>query len=90
MAKGTTTQRGYGAKHQGLRRQWQARIDAGELVTCWRCAEEGHPHPIIPGDEWDLGHDDTDRSHYRGPECQRGNRATSGRRKAAELNSRVW
>ena len=90
MARKTTTERGYGGKHQKLRREWQARIDAGETVTCWRCAEKGEPHTIGPGDEWDLGHDDDNRSVYRGPECVGGNRATATRRAAQELNSRVW
>lgn len=87
---GSTTERGYGGKHQRLRKQWQTRIDAGEKVTCWRCEEAGTPHQIRPGDDWDLGHDDHDRGRYRGPECSRGNRATAGRRADAERNSCVW
>lgn len=88
--KAGTTERGYGAQHQRLRKQWQSRIDAGEIVTCWRCEENGTPHPILPGDAWDLGHDDNDRGRYRGPECVGGNRATSGRQREVELNSREW
>lgn len=88
--KGSTTQRGYGTPHQKLRKRWQARIDSGEEVVCWRCAEQGEPHPILPGDAWDLGHDDTDRGRYRGPECVAGNRATNGRSRDIERNSRVW
>lgn len=77
---GNTTERGYGHRHQKLRRQWRERIDAGEVVICWRCAEAGRPHQIKPGEAFDLGHVDGDRSRYRGPECPAGNRATQGRK----------
>jgi hypothetical protein len=77
-----TAARGYGSKHQRLRAQYQRRMDQGERFNCARCDQ-----PIQPGTPWDLGHDDHDRSIYRGPEhrgrgCpQGGNRATSGRKK---------
>ena len=51
-------------------------MDRGEVVICWRCAENGQPHEVDPGC-WDLGHDDHDRSIYRGPECRGGNRAVA-------------
>lgn len=76
-ARGSREQRGYGTEHRKLRAEWQQRMDGGEAVICWRCAEQGKPHPVDPT-RWDLGHDDEDRSRYRGPECYR-NRATSGR-----------
>jgi hypothetical protein len=88
--KGTTSERGYGAKHRRLRADWQSRIDAGERVVCWRCDEAGEPHLILPGEPFDLGHDDLDRTKWRGPECPSGNRATAGRKLDAELNSQVW
>ena len=72
-ARGTTTQRGYGAEHQRRRAAIQRRIDTGETVTCWRCGAQ------ITGRAWDLGHDDRDRSITRGAECVTCNRATSGR-----------
>ena len=50
----------------------------GERFICWRCAERGKPHEVDPS-AYDLGHDDLDRSVYRGPECVAGNRATTGR-----------
>lgn len=77
-ARGRRQERGLGADHVRLRTEWQRRMDAGEVVTCWRCLELGKPHAVDP-QSWDLGHDDHDRSKYRGPECVSGNRATSGR-----------
>jgi hypothetical protein len=77
-----TTKRGYGAKHQKKRRV-AARAVAQGTVDCWRCGL-----PIQPGQMWDLGHDDDDRTAYKGPEHAKaadcpagGNRATAGRRK---------
>lgn len=65
--------RGYGHRHRERRKKWKARVEAGG-VCCWRCGNQ-----IIPGSEWDLGHDDIDRRVYRGPEHPKCNRATSGR-----------
>lgn len=79
----TPTERGYGPEHQKLRRQLEPLVRAGAAV-CWRCGE-----PIAPGEEWDLGHDDEDRSIYRGPEHLRCNRATTSRR-LARRTSRRW
>lgn len=78
-SKGSTTQRGYGASHQAQRARWTPKVEAGQ-VNCRRCGLRIHP-----GQPWDLGHDDHDRSKYRGPEhrgreCPAGgNRATKGR-----------
>lgn len=69
MPRRTTAQRGYDYAHQQLRRAWEPRVAAGS-VRCARCRR-----PIRPGSDWDLGHDDNDRSKYRGPEHQRCNRA---------------
>lgn len=78
-ARGTRQARGYDKHHDRLRAEYQRRMDAGEQFICWRCAEQGKPHHVDPAD-WHLGHDDLNRSVYRGPECPAGNLATSGRR----------
>ncbi|WP_082921109.1 hypothetical protein [Rhodococcus sp. HS-D2] len=73
QARGTTAQRGYGSAHQHTRKAWRPAVEAGR-VRCARCRR-----PIRPGQAWDLGHDDRDRSRYRGPEHVACNRATAGR-----------
>ena len=79
---GKTAARGYGAKHQAERAKAKRLVDAGG-AHCWRCGGW-----IDPSKPWDLGHDDHDRTVYRGPEhrgreCPAGgNRATAGRRVA--------
>jgi hypothetical protein len=50
-------------------------MDAGERFTCWRPDCE----TVIDPADWCLGHDDHDRSRYRGPECPACNYATAGR-----------
>jgi hypothetical protein len=77
----TTAQRGYPARHNRIREQLKPLVLAGG-VKCARCGL-----PILPGQAWDLGHDDNDRSRYSGPEhrfsrdCPAGgNRATAARR----------
>lgn len=72
-ARGTTTQRGYGAKHQEQRKRIQLAIDMGQGVECWRCGTR------IAGRRWHLGHDDADRSITRGAECVACNLSAAGR-----------
>ena len=72
--------RGYGNHHQQLRKRLTPLVASG-AVRCARCGK-----PIVPGEPWDLGHDDHDRSRYSGPEHARCNRATSSRRR----HSRKW
>ncbi len=72
-ARGTTTERGYGSTHVALRAAYQARMDKGQRYSCWRCGR-----PIDPK-SWHLGHCDSDRGKYHGPECTPCNTATSGR-----------
>jgi hypothetical protein len=64
-ARGTRQARGYDAAHDATRAMWQARIDAGKPITCWRpdCTT------VLTGRAWHLGHDDHDRGITRGPEC---------------------
>ena len=73
-ARGTRQARGYTAAHVAERKRWEPLVATGN-VKCWRCGE------YIPPGAFDLGHDDRDRSKYRGPECVPCNRATSGRRR---------
>lgn len=78
----TTTQRGYGHSHQQVRAKWQPVVDSG-AAECARCHR-----PIKPGDEWDMGHDDHDRSKYTGPEHAPCNRSAGGRNGAAVTNAK--
>lgn len=70
--RGTAAQRGYDANHRRTRAWWQAKIDSGTIVTCWRC------HKRILGRRWHLGHSD-DRTEYRGPECEPCNLSAAGK-----------
>lgn len=76
QARQSTVKRGYGPAHKKLREQVARLVEAG-YASCARCGLPiGHDEP------WDLGHDDADRTRYSGPEHQRCNRGTSGRRAA--------
>lgn len=81
-----TTERGYGARHTRLRKRYEPTVRAGQ-ATCWRCGQ-----PIKAEEPWDLGHDDDDRTQYRGPEHVACNRGAPGRRRASGGidNSRRW
>jgi hypothetical protein len=83
MRLGSTTLRGYGAEHQKARRLVAPTVAAG-LAVCARCKS-----PISPGEPWDLGHDDFDRSRYSGPEHRKCNRATA-RHRVERGVSREW
>lgn len=67
--RGSSAQRGYGSAHQQERAQWWQRLADGEQVTCPRCGR-----PILPGQCWDLGHNDK-RDAWTGPEHAHCNRA---------------
>lgn len=74
-ARGNANQRGYGSAHQQLRKEWALKVRTGSVI-CARCGDT-----IQPGERWDLGHDDNDRSKYNGPEhADRCNRAAAGRK----------
>lgn len=82
---GSTSERGYGTRHQRIRKQYAAQVKAGQ-AQCWRCGL-----PIPPDSEWDLGHDDHDRTKYKGPEHIKCNRSTNGRKPAGGPDdSRRW
>lgn len=73
--RGTRQARGYDNNHDRLRKSWVPTVKSGQ-VNCWRCGQR-----IDPNEPWDLGHDDNDRSKYRGPEhANRCNRAAAGRK----------
>lgn len=76
--KRTTTEQGYGWSHQQERERVRKAMEANGGAFCWRCHEL-----ILPTDAWDLGHDDDDRSVYRGPEHRACNRATNRRHRDA-------
>ena len=82
-----TTARGYGWKHQQLRKRSERSVRAG-LASCTRCGGL-----ILPDESWDLDHTD-DRTGYRGPahaSCNR--RAPRLRARALRRRrrfSRVW
>ncbi len=78
----SSSKRGYGASHKKLRERLALRVASG-MVACARCGGL-----IAPGEPWDLGHDDHDRSRYVGAEHARCNRATAGR--APVVRSRIW
>jgi hypothetical protein len=79
---GNTNARGYGSQHRAERAKWEHSVASGNAI-CWRCAQ-----PIVPTDSWDLGHDDDDRTKYKGPEHTRCNRAAGGRKGAAVTNTK--
>lgn len=89
---GGTTARGYGSAHQRTRRTMAATFTPGQ--PCARCGK-----PIHSLDDADLGHDDHDRTRYRGMEhvkCNRGagartaNKRQASWRRVTRLNSRRW
>ncbi len=69
---GTTTERGYGSRHQRERRRQLARWRPGQ--PCARCG-----HPMWNPASIDLGHT-PDRTGYAGLEHARCNRADGARR----------
>lgn len=83
----STAERGYGHAHRKERDRWKPLVNSGGAI-CWRCRQQ-----IPPAGRgrcpkcgkwhrtWHLGHDDHDRSVYRGPEHLCCNEATAGRRK---------
>lgn len=60
--RGSTAQRGYGYAHQKRRAAIQDRVDAGEVVRCWKCGDR------LLKSAWHLDHG-PGRVRYRGPSC---------------------
>jgi hypothetical protein len=80
-----TTDRGYDAAHRKRRERERTIVEVGNAI-CWRCNK-----PIAPDADWDLGHDDNDRTKYMGPEHVACNRATSTHKAMKVVDdSRVW
>lgn len=64
-----------------MRKALKALVDAGRGV-CWRCGRG-----IPPGAKWHAGHDDNDRTVYRGVECPPCNVKTAARKGARKRNA---
>ena len=83
--------RRYDRGHQKVRKRWAPKVRAGKVV-CARCGQ-----PILPGELWDLDHDDEDplQRRYLGPSHRSCNRAVVTHLKAAlvpevQRHSREW
>ncbi|PKY73567.1 hypothetical protein CYJ19_02035 [Winkia neuii] len=79
--RGTTTDRGYGSKHQRLRNKLKAQVEQGKAI-CPRCNK-----PIKASEAFDLGHKD-DRRFYNGLEHAHCNRSAGGTNGARQANER--
>jgi hypothetical protein len=73
----------YCSHHQALRASLQPIVSTGK-AKCWRCGEK-----LPPSSAWDLGHDDDDKTIYRGIECLKCNRSTSTRKAERERNQQA-
>lgn len=76
VARGRRQARGYDATYDQARRRWKPRVDAGQ-VDCHAPTCLAPIRRILPGEDWDLGHDDA--RHIRGPEHQLCNRSAGGK-----------
>lgn len=72
QARGTRTQRGYGAAHQTERAQIAADIRAGKDIRCVTCNQ-----PLTP--DFHYGHTD-DRTGHIGPQCPLCNDSEAGKK----------
>lgn len=68
----------HGHAHRKARGRVAPLVASGN-ATCARCGL-----PIVPGEPWDLDHDDFDKSRYLGPSHRRCNRATETHKKERE------
>ena len=78
-----TVARGYGPAHKALRKRWAPQVARGE-VCCARCG-----YVIYPGEQWDLGHMDGDKTRYAGPEHRSCNRATATHKAVRQRRRKV-
>lgn len=90
----STSERGYGTRHQAVRQQWAARI--ASLPQQCVCDRADCPHHtgrcrvvIDSSTNWDLGHTD-DRTAYTGPECIPCNRGAGARNSNKPRPIRRW
>lgn len=95
MPRNDRDARGYGLAHKKERERWKPAIARGEVqcarLDCVVSRERNGDRTIRPTDEWDLGHDDHDRTQYQGPEHRRCNRgAPSRRRRTPQPHTRRW
>jgi hypothetical protein len=81
---GTTTQRGYGSKHQKERARWKPVVDAGR-AWCRQPVCLHRSRWIPPGSDWALGHNDT-RDAYLGP-CHADCNQRDGARRGALIGN---
>jgi hypothetical protein len=65
----------YGGDHKNLRAKWAETVDAGEALCLATVCLFGDRR-ILPGQGWDLGHDDN--GGWRGTEHSRCNRSAGG------------
>jgi hypothetical protein len=89
MPRPSPAERGYDANHRRLRRKVKREVEAGQAY-CWRCLSEGKTREqafIPPGSQFHLGHDDHDRSIYRGAEHVACNVAVMAHRPPRERSS---
>lgn len=71
----------YGGTHPAERAAWQARLDAGAVVACWRCGRCIPREPRL----WQLGHRPSGPSLPEHPRC---NMSAGGRIGAAITNAK--
>ena len=70
---------------QIIRKRWAKVVEAGDAYYAPRCGKW-----ISPNEPWDLGHDDTDRTKYRGPEHRACNRGAPDQAEVPRRQSREW
>lgn len=96
--RASTTERGYGTKHQRERKRWQERLDGGRVVQCTcygSCGRHERQCPTVidhdtPSDQWDLAHNPGQQG-YAGPWCRPCNRADGAiRSNQPRLIVREW